>query len=311
MNISIITPMYNSEGYIGRMIQAIKDMDYPQDKVELLIIDNGSDDNSVKVVESYGLHCSVMKGSTISEMRNAGASQAKGELLGFVDSDCLVNKSWALNAIKLIAEDDSVGIVGGHYGLGENPGWVEKTWCMLKKDFSGEVPFVSAGNMVIKKMLFNEVNGFDELVETGEDWDFCQRVIIAGYTVVNRPLLHVSHLGNVKTLSAFVKKERWYGKGMFAVLKGRYTSKPLLASFVFIFCLLMMLLSLFIKNISLLVFSLIILLALLVGMSYMLTKYIKENRFSMVIRCIPLSFCYVLGRSLSMLDIVMDKLKRK
>lgn len=311
MVISIITPMYNSERYIGQMIQAVRAMDYPQEKIEILIIDNGSDDGSVKVVESYGIQCTVMKGATISQMRNAGALKANGELLGFVDSDCLVSKDWANNAIKLSSEESNTGIIGGHYGLGENPGWVERTWCALKKDFVGDVSFVSAGNMVIKKVLFSKVNGFDESVETGEDWDLCQRVIAAGYKVVNRPSLQVSHLGNVKSLSAFVKKERWYGKGMLAVLKGRYTSKPLVASFVFISCLVFAVAALLTQAFYIFIFSIFLLLALLLAMSYSLTRYIKKNRALMIIKVMPISFCYVLGRSLSILDILTDKLKGK
>ena len=50
MKISIITPMYNSGQYIGRMIQALQDLDYQHEKLEFLIIDNGSDDDSVKIV---------------------------------------------------------------------------------------------------------------------------------------------------------------------------------------------------------------------------------------------------------------------
>ena len=91
MKLSIITPMYNSEKYIGRMIRAIKDLDYPQDKIEIIIIDNGSDDDSVKIAKEMGALCSIMKGASISQMRNTGASMATGEILGFVDSDCIVS----------------------------------------------------------------------------------------------------------------------------------------------------------------------------------------------------------------------------
>lgn len=298
--------MYNSEQYIGRMIQAIKDLDYPQDKIEMIIIDNGSDDNSVKIAQEMGAFCSIMKGASISQMRNAGASLATGEILGFVDSDCIVSSDWANKAIEFIADD--VGIVGGYYGLGDSPGWIEKTWHDLKKDVTGEVSFVSAGNMVIKAMLFSEIGGFDESVETGEDWDFCQRVIGAGYRVINQPSLHVTHLGNYKSLLGIIKKERWYGRGMFSVLKGRKVTRPLLVSYLFLIFLLVTVISLLINLYDVMAVSLVSLVLLVFIVSYHFTRNVKNDRLFMFIKCIPISFCYVLGRSMSVVDLMKKKL---
>lgn len=305
MKISIVTPMYNSKQYIGRMIQAVNDLDYPKDKIEIIIIDNGSDDDSVEIAEEMGVSCSVMKGVSISHMRNAGAAKASGEVLGFVDSDCLVSRDWAKRAIEFISEE--VGIVGGYYGLGDSPGWIEKTWHGLKKDITGDVSFVSAGNMVIKAKLFKQIGGFDEIVETGEDWDFCQRVIGAGYRVVNQPSLHVKHLGNYKSLIGIIKKERWYGRGMFSVLKGRMATKPLIVSILFLILLFTAAIALFLNSYNVTIVSIVAVILLVTLVSYHFTKNVKDKRFFMFIKCIPISFCYVLGRSLSVLDLMKKR----
>ncbi|VAW54773.1 hypothetical protein MNBD_GAMMA06-593 [hydrothermal vent metagenome] len=305
MKLSIITPMYNSGQYIGRMIQALKDLDSPQDQFEIIIIDNGSSDNSVKIVKEFDLSCSIMRNASISQMRNAGAEKAKGEILGFIDSDCIVSDDWAKKAIGFIADD--LGVVGGYYGLGDSPGWVEKTWHGLKKNVTGDVSFVSAGNMVIKAKLFNEIGGFDESVETGEDWDLCQRVIGAGYRVVNQPSLNVKHLGNYKSLFGIIKKERWYGRGMFSVLKGRMLTKPLLASYLFLIFLFVAAASLLTSSYNVMLASLLGIVLLVFLMSYHFIRNVKNNRFSMFIKCIPISFCYVLGRSLSIVDLAKKR----
>ena len=70
MKLSIITPMYNSGQYIGRMIQALKELDYPLDNIEIIIMDNGSDDDSVNSAIDMGLSCNVLKGALILYMRN-------------------------------------------------------------------------------------------------------------------------------------------------------------------------------------------------------------------------------------------------
>lgn len=298
--------MYNSAGYIQRMIDAVSNLDYPKDKIEHIIIDNGSDDDSVDIVIKMGVECTVMKGASISQMRNAGAAMASGDILGFIDSDCIVSPDWAKKAIEFIF--DYVGIVGGYYGLGDSPGWIERTWVELKKDISGEVSFVSAGNMVIRASLFQKVGGFDEGIETGEDWDLCQSVIEAGYKVINQPTLHVTHLGNHKTLLGIIKKERWYGQGMFGVLKGGRVSKPLIVSILFLVFLLVAIISVLINNVSVSVASIIMIFMLVLLVSYHFTKSVKNKRLLTFIKCVPISFCYVFGRSLSVLDVFKARL---
>jgi glycosyltransferase involved in cell wall biosynthesis len=314
MKISIITPMFNSENYIGRMICALKSLNYPQDKLEFIFIDNGSADQTMKIVESESITSIVMPNATISSMRNYGARKASGEILGFIDSDCLVEPDWALQAIESISKDNKVGIVGGYYGLGDSPNWVEQTWHDFKKNIVGNVSFVSAGNMVVRRDVFLQINGFDEKLETGEDWDICQRMIKAGYKILNNPELKVKHLGNVKTLSNIIRKERWYGKGMFDVLKGRYVTKPIVASLVFIFCFFLLGLSIITGNLKFTSIAMIILLALVFSMAIFFTKNIRNKRLACFLKALPISFCYVLGRSLSIFDItrgfVFKKFKR-
>ena len=305
MKISIITPMYNSEKYIGRMIQALKGLDYPKEDIEIIIIDNGSEDNSVNIVNKFGLSCLVMKGCSISKMRNAGAQIATGEILGFVDSDCIVTRNWATVARENIA---GVGIVGGYYGLGESPGWIEKTWHDLKKDITEDVSFVSAGNMVIKKSTFLELGGFDEDLETGEDWELCQRVINYGYRVVNQPELRVVHLGNHKTLIGIIKKERWYGRGMFGALKGRFLSKPLLVSIIFLLLLVIGFSSILITRFNMAIITLLLIVLIVLRTTYHFTLRVKTNRSLVFFKCIPITFCYLVGRSLSILDLMKMKI---
>lgn len=308
MKISIVTPMYNSSAYIGRMIEALKNLDFPQDQIEFIFIDNGSTDNTVDLVKQQGIEVIAMPGASISAMRNHGAFLAKGEYLGFIDSDCLVQPSWANNAIEGIENDAQTGILGGYYGLGDDPNWVEKTWHELKQDVVGEVSFVSAGNMVMKKDLFVSIDGFDENVETGEDWDICQRTIDKGYKVVNVNNLKVKHLGNVKTLLNIIRKERWYGRGMFSVLKGRIATKPLLAALAFLVAVVLLTLSILTGNHSWSGLLLAFILALVGIVSIYLTRNVKRSRVHTMLRMLPISFCYLVGRSLSVVDIVVNKL---
>ena len=95
---------------------------------------------------------------------------------------------------------------------------------------------------------------------------------------------------------------------MFSVLKGRMVTRPLLVSFLFLFLLLTAVVSLLMKNYTASIISLILLVFLVFLVSYHFTRNVKANKFVMFIKCIPISFCYVLGRSLSVLDLMKKKL---
>ncbi len=89
--ISIITPTYNSENVIGECIDAIISQDYPEEKLELIIVDAGSKDKTLEIVNSYkdkisiSIHANPLK--TGEAGKSVGIDKAKGDILAFIDSD--------------------------------------------------------------------------------------------------------------------------------------------------------------------------------------------------------------------------------
>ena len=88
--ISIIVPIYNGEKFIDRVVSSI----LPQinEKVELILVDDGSTDGSVTICDRYaGKYSHIQtvhkKNEGLSSARNAGIATAKGEYLSFVDVD--------------------------------------------------------------------------------------------------------------------------------------------------------------------------------------------------------------------------------
>ncbi len=88
--ISVIVPVYNTEKYIGRCIESIQTQTYSN--LEIILVDDGSDDNSFKVCCEYAEKDSRIKvfhkdNSGVSSTRNMGIEEATGDYIGFVDSD--------------------------------------------------------------------------------------------------------------------------------------------------------------------------------------------------------------------------------
>ena len=301
-NISVIIPVLNGDKYIGRCIDNIKELHNDGSYLlELIIIDNGSTDSTIQIINNQKVKFFILKDSNISGLRNYGVSKSSGEVVCFVDSDCFVDKNWIVNAIKELADDPKIGIVGRFYDVSDSPTWVEKTWHDMRKDVDGYVDFIPSGNMVIWRHIFKKVGGFDEKFDTGEDYNLCQRVRSIGYEVKNSPNVNVRHMGNPKRLIDITKKERWYGKGMFTKEKNFEISKPLLASYVFSGLFFLMILSYPISKTISILFSLGLLLTL-ITVAIHFSKNVKTKKTLFIIRFIPISFFYLFGRSLSLYD---------
>lgn len=92
LKLSIIIPVYNVEKYVGRCIESCLDQDMPKDQYEIIVVNDGTKDNSVAVVEKYitpenNVTLIHRENGGLSAARNTGLQHAKGEYVWFVDSD--------------------------------------------------------------------------------------------------------------------------------------------------------------------------------------------------------------------------------
>ncbi len=98
IQVSVIIPTYNRANIIKKVIERLSDQTYPSDKYEVIIVDDGSVDDTERIVRSANASCSLKyfkqerKGA--SAARNHGIKRARGEIIVFIDSDILVNRSF-------------------------------------------------------------------------------------------------------------------------------------------------------------------------------------------------------------------------
>lgn len=103
MVFSIIIPVYNVERYLRQCLDSCLDQDIPKSEYEIIIVNDGSPDNSQVIINEYALLydniCVINKSNGgLSTARNAGLSIAKGNFIWFVDSD----DSIVSNSLKYI-----------------------------------------------------------------------------------------------------------------------------------------------------------------------------------------------------------------
>lgn len=215
ISISIIIPALNEEKMIGRCLESLTKLAFARDRFEVLVVDNGSRDRTLAIAESFKdrLNLKVLQqaGVRISALRNLGARAASGCILAFLDADCLALADW-LDRIFTLTRADGAGVLGAHYLLPENSSWVGRTWHHYQEaPKSGKVSHVPAGDLIMRREDFLKLGGFDETIQTNEDYELCDRARKAGMHVQAFPQIGVIHLGTAQSLRVFFRKQAWHG----------------------------------------------------------------------------------------------------
>ncbi|PJE58088.1 MAG: hypothetical protein COU81_02625 [Candidatus Portnoybacteria bacterium CG10_big_fil_rev_8_21_14_0_10_36_7] len=121
MKFSIIIPVLNEEKRLPACLDALKNLDYPTDDYEVIIVDNGSIDNSIEIVKLYGYHVITETQKGITFARQAGLLHAQGLYYITTDADARVPQDWLKTAEHAMTKYNNIAAVTGPtYGYDGN-----------------------------------------------------------------------------------------------------------------------------------------------------------------------------------------------
>jgi glycosyltransferase involved in cell wall biosynthesis len=227
--ISFIIPVRDDARRLQSCLYRIATNEYPQAKIEVIVMDNGSSDGSDHVARAAGATVDCVVGATVAELRNRGARIARGDVLAFIDADHEIDRLWVSSAVDALTSAD-VGAVGAPYVAPEDGTWVQRSYDRLRVRTAGshDVAWLGSGNLAVRADVFRRVGGFDAKLETCEDVDLCSRLRSGGYRVVSDNRLRSVHLGDPPTLRALFLSELWRGRDNFrASLRGSLSLREL------------------------------------------------------------------------------------
>jgi glycosyltransferase involved in cell wall biosynthesis len=212
--VSVVVPTHDRGALLSDLVEALAGQDYPANRFEVIIADDGSTDCTTEVVErlrgEHGLELRYRRKerSGPASARNFGAAQATGELLAFTDSDCLPVRGWLRESAA--AMKPGVGLVCGPVRPVGRAGFMDAQLAEITAD-DGLYP---TANLVIRRTSFEAVGGFDERfgLVPGEDTDLAWRIKRRGEGAVFAPAAAVGHRFTPLSLQEFLLRptRQWF-----------------------------------------------------------------------------------------------------
>ena len=226
--VSVVICAYNAERTMRPCLESLRQLDYPN--YEVVIVDDGSRDSTAEIsmdFPEFRLIRQPNKGLSIA--RNVGMHAARGEIIAYTDSDCVVDPHWLTLMVRSMIENNFDGCGGPNYAPHED-GWVEAC-CAASPGAPCHVlvaedraEHLAGCNMVFTKSALSKVGGFDpQFTAAGDDVDVCWRMLDAGLKLGFAPAAFVWHFRR-NTIKAYYGQQRGYGRAE-AMLYPRYSAR--------------------------------------------------------------------------------------
>jgi len=226
--VSVIICAYNAERTMLPCLESLRKLDYPN--FEVVIVDDGSRDRTAEIsmdFPEFRLIRQPNKGLSVA--RNVGLHAARGDIIAYTDSDCVVDPHWLTLMVRTLTEKNFDGCGGPNYAPHED-GWVEACCAaspgapchVLTADDVAE--HLAGCNMVFTKAALLKVGGFDpQFTSAGDDVDMCWRILDSGMRLGFCPAAFVWHFRR-NTVKAYYGQQRGYGRAE-AMLYARYPER--------------------------------------------------------------------------------------
>ncbi len=214
VRVGVVVAVRNDAQRLDVCLASLQASDYPSELWRLIVVDNGSHDDSAEVARRHGAQVLSAPGIKVGAVRNQGVAAADDcEVIAFVDSDNELPADWLAQGVKTLLTHPQAAAVGA-FCLPPEPGtWVQTAWAWhrLRRHRPGPTPWLGAGNLFVRRAAFVAVGGFDPTLTACEDVDLCERLRAAGGEVLLEPRIRNIHHGEPATLGAFLRKECWRG----------------------------------------------------------------------------------------------------
>jgi len=220
--VAVVIPVYNGAATLADCLRAVLMQNLPRAEYETIVVDDGSTDATVSVVEGFPVRLLKQPHAGVSAARNAGAQAATGEWVAFTDADCVPSRGWLRALLAAVQPQDGARPALG--AAGRVLGYESHSAAARFVDLSGGLdaerhlahprfPFAPSGNAMYHRQTFIDGGGFDRRYTSYETCEMHNRLLRlhggAFYFVPTAVVLHRHRDG----WGAYWRQQVGYGSG--------------------------------------------------------------------------------------------------
>jgi len=213
--VSVVIPTHNRKEKLLRLLRSISESEYPEDKLEIIVVDDASTDGTDKYVKKSFPKVIIIRNEEeklLAESRNIGIRASKGKYIFIIDDDNVVDKDTIKKLVGFMEKNPNVGVAGPVMYFLSDP---KRIWCAgVKRSYWTTItkfidfdtvdnnefkePFESEdfpNAFMVRREVFRKVGLFNSKLFPihYDEGDFCQRARKVGYKVMVIPTAKVWH----------------------------------------------------------------------------------------------------------------------
>ena len=222
--ISVIVPVYNAAGCIAGLIESLLGQDYPKELIEIIIVDNNSDDQTKEIVKQYPVI--LLEENEIQSSyaaRTKGIKYAHNDILAFTDSDCKALKNWITEGVKTL-ESSNADIVGGKvefvFSNNKTAAEMYDSIIHMQTELNTKNNSAPTANLFTRVSLFDKIGMF-QTVKSGGDFLWTSLAVSKGCllsycseAIVQHPTRKLKELLKKRFRTALGSVSYWRQTGM-------------------------------------------------------------------------------------------------
>ncbi|MDY6965782.1 MAG: glycosyltransferase [Halobacteriota archaeon] len=211
-HVTILIPTKNVVNYVDDVIQSLLNLDYPEESIDIVILDAYSTDGTIEALSKYPVKI-IQENCNPPTAYNPMIEQVKGGVIAFGDGDAIVDKNWLKSLVRHL-DDPEIAGVGGLCSTANDDKLIPRIIGYELQDRYERMPEnisrIATMNVIFKKTALQEVGGFDEELDTSYDAEVGHKITRSGYNIRfdKEAIVYHHHRSD---LVSFFKQQYTYG----------------------------------------------------------------------------------------------------